>query len=104
MSHSKHTKRGYSLYIENWNRSAKKYINICCIYVYRFDYIFLGHRTVNIICGHKGYSPVIEQGDFCSTLENKAIYRELSKTLCKLELDELGRCKDCARVQDKYMS
>jgi hypothetical protein len=86
MSHSKHTKRGYSLYIENWNRSAKKYINICCI------------------CGHKGYSPVIEQGDFCSTLENKAIYRELSKTLCKLELDELGRCKDCARVQDKHMS
>lgn len=85
MSHGKHTKRGYSLYIENWNRSAKKYINICRI------------------CGHKGYSPVIEQGNFCVTLENKAIYRELSKTLCKLELDELGRCKDCARVQDKHM-
>lgn len=39
MSHSKYTKRGYSLYIENWNRSAKKYINICGIW------------------GHKGYSP-----------------------------------------------
>ena len=85
MSHSKHTKRGYSLYIENWNRSAKKYINIC------------------YICGRKGYSPVIEQDDFCSTLENKAIYKELSKILGKLELDELGRCKECARVQDKHM-
>ena len=53
MSHSKHTKRGYSLYIENWNRSAKKYINTCCI------------------CGHKGYSPVIEQDDFCTTYEKK---------------------------------
>lgn len=58
MSHSKHRKRGYSLYIENWNRSAKKYINICCI------------------CGHKGYSPVIEQDVFCITLENKAVYSE----------------------------
>ena len=85
MSHSKHTKRDYSLYIENWNRSAKKYINIC------------------FICGHRGYSPVIEQDDFGTTLENKVIYRELSKTLCKLELDELGRCKNCARVQDKHM-
>ena len=81
MSHSKHTKRGYSLYIEKWNRSAKKYINICAI------------------CGHKGYSPVIEQGDF--PIKNNVIYKELSKTLCKLELDESGRCKDCARIQDK---
>ena len=83
MSHSKQTKRGYSLYLENWNSSAKKYINTCAI------------------CGHRGYSPVIEQAGFCNYLENKAIYKELSKTLCRLQLDELGRCEDCARVQDR---
>lgn len=83
MSHSKHTKRGYSLYIEKWNGSAKKYINTCKI------------------CGHSGYSSVIERKDFCDSLENAAIYRELSKTLNKLELDDLGRCEFCAKVQDK---
>lgn len=83
MSHSKHTKRGYSLYIEKWNSSAKKYINTCKI------------------CGHSGYSPVIKREDFRSSLENAAIYKELTKTLNKLELDELGRCKDCAKIQDK---
>ena len=83
MSHSKYTKRGYSLYIEKWNPSAKKFINICAV------------------CGHKGYSSVIEDDNFCSSLENKLIYRELSKTLCKMEIDKLGRCKDCARIQDK---
>ena len=77
MSHSKYTKRGYSLYLEKWNSSAKKYINICAI------------------CGHKGYSPVIEQEGF-----DKVIYEELSKTLCRMQLDELGRCEDCAKVQD----
>ncbi len=86
MSHSKYTKRGYSLYIERWNASAKKYINTCAI------------------CGHKGYSPVIEAENFTDNLENRAIYNNLSKTLNKLELDELGRCKDCARVQDKLYS
>ena len=85
MSHSKKTKRGYSLYIENWNASSKKYINICRI------------------CGHKGYSPVIEQDDFAVTREKKVICTELLKTLRKLELDESGRCKDCAKIQDKYM-
>lgn len=83
MSHSKHTKRDYSIYIEKWNKSAKKYINICAV------------------CGHKGYSPVIEYDDFCTTPENKVIYKELSKTLCKLELDESGRCRYCAKIQDK---
>ena len=82
MSHSKHTKRGYSLYIEKWNRLAKKYINTCAI------------------CGHKGYSPVIEHEGFC----NHVIYEELSKTLCKLSLDKLGRCEDCARVHDKHIN
>ena len=61
MSHSKHTKRGYSLYIENWNRSAKKYINICCI------------------CGHKGYSPVIEQDDFVLLLKRKQFIENYQK-------------------------
>ena len=83
MSHSKFTKRGHSLYVEKWNPSAKKYINSC------------------VLCGHKGYSPVIEQDDFCHTLENAAIYTELSKTLNKLELDAFGRCNDCASIQDK---
>ena len=83
MSHSKQTKRGYSIYIDKWNRSAKKYINTCAI------------------CGHRGYSPVIEQEKFVTTLEGKVIYNELSKILQKLELDDLGRCADCARVQDK---
>lgn len=82
MSHSKFTNRGYSLYIEKWKPSTKKYINTC------------------VICGHKGYSPVIEQEDFCNSLENKVIYEELSKILCKMQLDELGRCKFCAKAQD----
>ena len=85
MSHSKQTKRGYSLYIESWNSSAKKYITTCKI------------------CGHKGYSPVIEQEDFCSSLKNKVIYEELTKTLCRMQIDELGRCEDCARVQDRII-
>lgn len=83
MSHSKHTKRGYSLYIEKWNPSAKKYINTCAI------------------CGHKGYSPVIEQKDFYNNPKNKVIYKELTKTLNKMQLDEFKRCKDCAKVQEE---
>lgn len=66
MSHSKYTKRGRSLYIENWNPSAKKYINTCTV------------------CGYKGYSPAIEQNDFCTTAENKAIYEELTKHFVNL--------------------
>lgn len=84
MSHSKHTKRSYSLYIEKWNKSAKKYINTC------------------VICGYRGYSPVIEYENFCTTLENKVIFKELSKILNKLELDEFGRCIDCARIQNGH--
>ena len=85
MSHSKHTKRQYSLYIEKWDKSAKKYINTCKI------------------CGCKGYSPVIECEIFCANWENKAIFDELSKTLSKLELDELGRCQYCAKIMDKHL-
>ena len=83
MSHSKFTKRGYSLYLENWNPSARKYINTC------------------VICGHKGYSPVIDEDGFCDTVPNGAIYSELKKTLRPLPLDALGRCEECARVQDR---
>ncbi len=91
MSHSKYNKRGRSLYLDNWNPDAKKYIHECKI------------------CGYKGYSPAIEHPDFLSDTDkepfafavNKAIYEELTKTFSVLELDELGRCKDCARIQDK---
>lgn len=83
MSHSKFTKRGRSLYLESWNPSAKKYINTC------------------IICGHKGYSPVIEQECFTDTVPNRVIYEELKKTMQCLPLDELGRCECCARAQDR---
>ena len=50
MSHSKHTKRDYSIYIEKWDKSANKYIHTCAI------------------CGHKGYSPVVEEEDFCQVI------------------------------------
>ena len=83
MSHSKLTKRNFSLYIEKWNPSAKKYINVCRV------------------CGSKGYSPVIEQEGFCGSRKNTAIHRELTRTLRVLALDHLGRCEDCARVMER---
>lgn len=91
MSHSKYNKRGKSLYLDIWNPNAKKYINECSV------------------CGHKGYSPTIEQPDFLSDTDkdpftftvNKAIYEELTRTFSVLELDKLGRCEDCARIQGK---
>lgn len=82
MSHSKNTKRGYSLYVENWNPSAKKYINTCSI------------------CGKKGYRPTIEDEDFCNSLERRVIFKELKKTLGKMQIDDLGRCETCSKVQD----
>ena len=83
MSHSKFTKRGYSLYVERWNPYAKNFINTCKI------------------CGGRGYSPAIEEKDFCRSPENKAIYAELTKILKKLELDKFGRCENCARLLDE---
>ena len=56
MSHSKQTKRGFSLYLNNWNPSAKKYINTCCI------------------CGSQGFSPVILDQDFYD--KNLSVYSE----------------------------
>lgn len=44
---------------------------------------------------------MIEYEDFRAEWENKAIFYELSKTLDKLELDELGRCQYCAKIMDK---
>ena len=82
MSHSKFRKKGQSLYIDNWNPSAKKYVHVC------------------YLCGRKGYSPAIEEDDFLTTLERKAIYKELTRILdSALELDSFGRCAECAKRQ-----
>ncbi len=78
MSHSKHTKRGYSIYIEKWKPSVKKYINTCSL------------------CGCQGYSPVIEE----EGIRDDVAARELIKTLPKMEIDEFGRCSDCRRLQE----
>lgn len=87
ISHSKQNKRGFSLYIEKWNPSAKKYINVCKV------------------CGSQGYSPAILADDFFDKRwnvhsANKMTYRELTKTLKPLALDDLGRCEVCAAIQD----
>ena len=82
MSHSKRTKRGYSLYLERWNPDAKKYINVCKI------------------CGRKGYRPMIEEAGFCSDPLHSAIYSELVRTLPRLPLDEAGLCEACAGVME----
>jgi len=87
MSHSKMTKRGYSLYIDKWNPSAKKYINTCAL------------------CGYRGYNPIIEDEGFIrefndiGDLEYMAVYSELKKTLKALPLDSMGRCGVCAAKQ-----
>lgn len=82
MSHSKFRKKGQSLYIDNWNPSAQKYVHVC------------------YLCGRKGYSPAIEEDDFSTTLERKAIYKELTRILdSALELDSFGRCAECAKRQ-----
>lgn len=84
MSHSKFRKKGQSLYLDNWNPSAKKYINSCCL------------------CGRKGYSPTIEEKCFLDTVEHKAIYEELTRLFdSSLSVDSWGRCNECATRQDK---
>lgn len=87
MSHSKLKKRGYSLYLDRWNRSAKKYVNVCNI------------------CGSQGYSPVILEADFYDKRPNvysekRAIYEELTRTLKLLLLDVWGRCEICSKIQE----
>ena len=82
MSHSKFRRKGHSLYIDNWNPSAKKYINTCCL------------------CGREGYSPSILETDFINSLEREAIYNELTKMFnSSLKLDSFGRCGECAKIQ-----
>ena len=80
MSHSKHTRRGHSLYIEKWDRSAKKYIHICKL------------------CGFTGYSPVLALPQY----ENSVIRRELMQMMPELALDEQGRCAQCAAAMNRY--
>lgn len=82
MSHSKFRKNGKSLYIDNWNPSAKKYINTCCL------------------CGRKGYSPAILETDFINSLERESVYNELTKMFSSsLKLDSFGRCEECVKIQ-----
>ena len=76
------TKRGRSLYIEQWNPDAKRFINTCKL------------------CGRQGYSPSIEEDGFCDDSTRRAIYAELKKALSPLALDEWGRCETCARLTD----
>ena len=83
MSHSKKTKKGFSLFVESWNPKAKKFINTCKI------------------CGKQGYRPTIEDDGFSENPEHCAIYSELSKIMQPLNLDDLGRCEICAKLTDK---
>ena len=82
MSHSKTTKKGYSLYIEKWNPKAKKYINTCKI------------------CGAQGYNPSIGCDGFADERIRRVMREELKKTLPKLALDDYGRCEICAKRMD----
>ncbi len=80
MSHSKYNKRGRSFYLDNWNPAGKKYILTCAL------------------CGKQGYSPAIEEPDFCDCLERDIIFGELIRVLPgKLVLNEWGHCEECAR-------
>ena len=90
MSHSKFTKRGNSLYVDNWNPAAKKFINTCSV------------------CGADGYDPSIDEVGFVydnagnvNNTEHKVIRAELQRILTPLPVDHLGRCSACARIMDK---
>lgn len=89
MSHSKMTKRGRSQYVEKWNPTAKRFINICTL------------------CGARGYSPTVDEDGFVynnakeiTDFEHRAIREELRSILSPLPLDGLGRCPDCAKRTD----
>jgi len=87
MSHSKQTKRGFSLYLNKWNPSAKKYINTCSI------------------CGQQGYSPAIPENEFYDKnpdtySENRVVYEELTKIFKALSIDHLNRCEICEKIHD----
>jgi len=88
MSHSKYIKRG-SLYRDLLKHRTKKLSNNCKI------------------CGCEGYSPVLLEKDFLDPSskiysENRIVYEHLLHIFNKpLKLDNLGRCEDCARIQDE---
>jgi len=88
MSHSKKTKRGKSLFVEKWNPSAKRHINVCAL------------------CGAVGYKPSIDDDGFIhpspnvSDYEHMAIRSELKRIYTPLSLDSLGRCEACAKAMD----
>ena len=87
MSHGKYSKRGF-LYNDLWSHRTKQLTNKCRI------------------CGCEGYSPIILEKDFLNPSskiysENRHVYSNLMKIFKKsLKLDYLGRCEDCARIQD----
>ena len=89
MSHSKHhqRKKGFSLHIDKWVPSAKKYINTC------------------YLCGSKGYNPVIlgDEFDRHGFGQNRSIRDSLLKTHNPLFVDGLNRCEICAKIQDKIV-
>jgi hypothetical protein len=87
MSHSKNVKRGKSLYVDQWNPSAKRFINTCAL------------------CGAQGYAPSIDEDGFVydeamqiTNFEHRAIRAELQSILKPLALDAFGRCATCAKV------
>ena len=81
MSHSKETKRGNSYWFDKLHGHAKKYINTC------------------VLCGKQGYSPVIEASGF-----DPILFRELTSIMNRMEPDSLGRCPECAAIQEKHDS
>lgn len=88
MSHSKKTKRGRSLYIENWNPRARRFIAVCAL------------------CGREGYRPsILEEGfekeGVAPDFEHRAIVAELTRVYSPLPLDSLGRCEVCAGNMDR---
>ncbi len=84
MSHSKPTKKGKSLYLDAWNPTGKKYIHTCAL------------------CGKQGYSPALEEPDFCDDSVRRAVYRELKTLFAEpLPLDAWGHCPTCAARVDK---
>jgi hypothetical protein len=83
MAHSKMTKRGKSYFVEKWNASSKRFINVCKL------------------CGREGYSPSIEDEGFVEDSMHSAMYAELTTIYSPLPLDEFGRCEMCAAAMDK---
>lgn len=73
MSHSKHTRRGFSYPLDAWGTEAKRYVVGCAL------------------CAKKGFNPI--------ALENQSLShwnkRELQSILDPLELDSAGLCIEC---------